>query len=105
MTSVHVVQVQSITNASESLVRWLIEEKGLPPQRADVTAVRPDGSWAAFANQDVKEGEVGQTLLGIFLSKQVYHCDILLDSRILIRSSVQQLASPDLHAGHCLRSV
>ena len=60
------VQVQSITNASESVVRWLIEEKGLPPQRGDVTAVRPDGSWAAFANQDVKEGEVGQTLLGIF---------------------------------------
>ena len=56
--SVHVVQVQSIVKASDSLVRWLIEEKGLPPQRADVTAARPDGSWAAFANQDVKEGEV-----------------------------------------------
>lgn len=65
MTSIHVVQVQSIANASESLVRWLIEEKGLPPQRADVTAVRPDGSWGAFANQDVKEGEVGQSLLGM----------------------------------------
>ena len=62
-TSVHVVQVQSTTNASESLVRWLIEEKGLPPQRADVTAARPDGSWAAFANQDVKEGEVGLEII------------------------------------------
>ena len=62
LTSVHIVQVQSIT-ASDSLVRWLIEENGLLPQRADVTAARPDGSWAAFANQDVKEGEVGQTTL------------------------------------------
>ena len=103
MTSILVVQVQSITNASESLVRWLIEEKGLPPQRADVTAVRPDGSWAAFANQDVKEGEVGQNPSWHLqsLSKQFYHCDTLRDTGILIRSSVQQLAPPDLHAGHC----
>ena len=93
MTSVHVVQVQSTSNASDSLVRWLIEEKGLPPQRADVTAARPDGSWAAFANQDVKEGEVGQETFWIFQSQSqhVYHNDILLDGSTFIKVSVQQL--------------
>ena len=46
----------------ENLVRWLIEVKGLPPQKADVTGAMPDGSWSAFTNQDVNEGEVGGNL-------------------------------------------
>ena len=53
------MQVQGSTASVESLVRWLIEVKGLPPQRADVTGARPDGSWTAFTNQDIKAGEVG----------------------------------------------
>ena len=56
---VSLMQVQADTTSVESLVRWLIEVKGLPPQRADVTGARPDGSWTAFTNQDIKAGEVG----------------------------------------------
>ncbi|CAL5229330.1 g12636 [Coccomyxa viridis] len=50
-------EVQANTTSVQSLVRWLIEVKGLPPQRADVTGARPDGSWTAFTNQDIKAGE------------------------------------------------
>ena len=52
------MQVQANTTSVQSLVRWLIEVKGLPPQRADVTGAKPDGSWTAFTNQDIKAGEV-----------------------------------------------
>lgn len=42
----------------DQLLQWLIEQKGLPPQRADCTGVSADGSWSLFTNTDVKEGEV-----------------------------------------------
>ena len=73
------MQVQANTTSVESLVRWLIEVKGLPPQRADVTGARPDGRWTAFTNQDIKAGEVGPSpfLVDSYLSATILRCAVL----------------------------
>lgn len=43
--------------AADMLVRWLIERKGLPPQRADI--VQDDsGACSLVANQDISAGQV-----------------------------------------------
>ena len=42
----------------DNLIRWLIEQKGLPAQRADCVGVNADGTWSFFTNTDVREGEV-----------------------------------------------
>lgn len=67
-TNAIALQVQGSKSSVKNLMRWLIEAKGLPPQKADVIGVRPDGEWTAFTNQDIKEGEVG-------LSHQDSACD------------------------------
>ncbi|CAL8465053.1 g4588 [Coccomyxa elongata] len=41
----------------DNLVRWLIEQKGLPPQRTDCVGINADGTWSFFTNTDVREGE------------------------------------------------
>jgi hypothetical protein len=42
----------------DTFLQWLIEKKGLPPQRADCTGVCADGTLSLFSNSDVGEGEV-----------------------------------------------
>ncbi|KAK9917898.1 hypothetical protein WJX75_009348 [Coccomyxa subellipsoidea] len=41
----------------DNFLLWLIEQKGLPPQRTDCTGVNTDGTWSLIANTAVKEGE------------------------------------------------
>ena len=45
------------SSPTDVLVRWLIEQRGLQPQRADVTCT-DDGACTLIANQDTQAGQV-----------------------------------------------
>ena len=45
------------SSPADVLVRWLIEQRGLQPQRADVTCTG-DGACTLIANQDTQAGQV-----------------------------------------------
>lgn len=55
--SVFFAQASHSKTDVDELVQWMIERKGLPPQRADCTGVSSDGSLSLFANTDVQADE------------------------------------------------
>ena len=49
--------VMQSSSPTDVLVRWLIEQRGLAPQRADVSCT-DDGACTLIANQDTQAGQV-----------------------------------------------